>query len=93
MTTFKPGDVVRLRSGGPDMTVSLVDGHNVHCVWWGDAAPKSGSPQQPTNPSDKKKKSGKAAEPPTNTSEAPPSGGMLYERTFLDVLLTLSIIL
>lgn len=34
---FKPGDVVRLKSGGPDMTVEKVDGDRVSVVWVGDA--------------------------------------------------------
>jgi uncharacterized protein YodC (DUF2158 family) len=36
MSSFKPGDVVRLKSGGPDMTVSS-DGETkgyVNCVWF-----------------------------------------------------------
>ncbi|PZU29860.1 MAG: DUF2158 domain-containing protein [Stenotrophomonas sp.] len=34
---FKPGDVVVLRSGGPKMTVSSLEGSRVWCVWF-DAA-------------------------------------------------------
>lgn len=30
---FKPGDVVRLKSGGENMTVSEVDGDDVHVTW------------------------------------------------------------
>ncbi len=34
--TFKPGDVVRLKSGGPQMTVSRVDNGRVLCEWFAD---------------------------------------------------------
>jgi uncharacterized protein YodC (DUF2158 family) len=35
-TEFKPGDIVRLKSGGPDMTVSSIDPHKkyLHCEWF-----------------------------------------------------------
>lgn len=32
---FKPGDVVRLKSGGPKMTVEFVRGNEVNCIWFG----------------------------------------------------------
>jgi uncharacterized protein YodC (DUF2158 family) len=35
--TFKAGDVVRLKSGGPKMTVvdpKSKDGASVYCAWW-----------------------------------------------------------
>lgn len=38
--TFKPGDVVRLKSGGPLMTVELAHQsggrHIVNCIWFSD---------------------------------------------------------
>jgi uncharacterized protein YodC (DUF2158 family) len=34
--TFKPGDVVLLRSGGPSMTVVSVDEDEIKCVWIGE---------------------------------------------------------
>lgn len=33
-TQFKPGEVVRLKSGGPDMTISAEDRHLRFCVWF-----------------------------------------------------------
>jgi uncharacterized protein YodC (DUF2158 family) len=33
---FHEGEVVRLRSGGPPMTVKSVDGDWVICTWWND---------------------------------------------------------
>jgi uncharacterized protein YodC (DUF2158 family) len=32
---FKPGDVVKLKSGGPRMTVCKVDGATADCVYFG----------------------------------------------------------
>lgn len=32
--TFKVGDVVKLKSGGSRMTVSVIDGTDVTCVWF-----------------------------------------------------------
>jgi uncharacterized protein YodC (DUF2158 family) len=31
---FKAGDVVRLQSGGSQMTVQNVDGDRISCIWW-----------------------------------------------------------
>jgi uncharacterized protein YodC (DUF2158 family) len=31
---FKPGDTVRLNSGGPAMTVKLVEGEWISCDWF-----------------------------------------------------------
>jgi uncharacterized protein YodC (DUF2158 family) len=35
-TTFEPGDVVMLRSGGPAMTVIEVAENIVTCLWYAD---------------------------------------------------------
>jgi uncharacterized protein YodC (DUF2158 family) len=34
--TLQPGDVVRLKSGGPRMTVSAVNGNEAQLVYWND---------------------------------------------------------
>jgi uncharacterized protein YodC (DUF2158 family) len=34
MMEFKVGDVVKLKSGGPEMTVSEVDDDEIECVWF-----------------------------------------------------------
>jgi uncharacterized protein YodC (DUF2158 family) len=36
MDEFKEGDVVRLKSGGPNMTVETVDDDEVRCAWFDD---------------------------------------------------------
>jgi len=35
-TQFKPGDIVSLRSGGPLMTIAMVDGQTAFCEWFRD---------------------------------------------------------
>jgi uncharacterized protein YodC (DUF2158 family) len=32
--TFKAGDVVRLNSGGPNMTVASICGSQINCSWF-----------------------------------------------------------
>jgi uncharacterized protein YodC (DUF2158 family) len=32
--SFNPGDLVSLKSGGPEMTVSCSEGDETYCVWW-----------------------------------------------------------
>jgi uncharacterized protein YodC (DUF2158 family) len=43
---LQPGDLVRLRSGGPLMTVDTVKGNVVHCIW----TDPSGQTEQVTFP-------------------------------------------
>ena len=31
---FQPGDVVQMKSGGPQMTVELISEDKVHCSWF-----------------------------------------------------------
>jgi uncharacterized protein YodC (DUF2158 family) len=31
---FNPGDVVRLKSGGPKMTIDSKDGEDYFCIWF-----------------------------------------------------------
>lgn len=31
---FQPGDVVKLRSGGPLMTIKFIDGGEAYCEWF-----------------------------------------------------------
>jgi len=40
MSDIKPGDVVRLKSGGPLMTVSSIDGKLVNVCWFSGDTPK-----------------------------------------------------
>lgn len=39
---FKPGDTVKLKSGGPIMTVQHIHGLGAHCVWLDDSRLNSG---------------------------------------------------
>ena len=40
---FKIGDVVRLNSGGPAMTVTCVDSDRVTCAWFDEAIYRDGT--------------------------------------------------
>ncbi|WP_283811555.1 DUF2158 domain-containing protein [Bradyrhizobium betae] len=48
MVQFERGELVRLRSGGPMMTVSAVKDDQVKCIWTDD----SGRPDDATFPAD-----------------------------------------
>lgn len=37
-STFAPGDVVELKSGGPAMTVVAVEAEGVRCLWYAEMA-------------------------------------------------------
>jgi len=43
METFKIGETVQLKSGGPRMTVESVEGTNVTCVWFHEQTAKYGT--------------------------------------------------
>jgi uncharacterized protein YodC (DUF2158 family) len=45
---FRRGDLVRLRSGGPAMTVDSIKGHQVDCFWTGE----DGQPNAESFPAD-----------------------------------------
>jgi uncharacterized protein YodC (DUF2158 family) len=34
--SLQPGDVVRLKSGGPGMTIVAVKDDGIHCIWYAD---------------------------------------------------------
>jgi uncharacterized protein YodC (DUF2158 family) len=36
MSSFKAGDVVRLKSGGPGMTIDAIEGDQCVCLWFGN---------------------------------------------------------
>lgn len=33
-TNFKAGDEVQLKSGGPKMTIEVLDGDGAYCIWF-----------------------------------------------------------
>ncbi|WP_372703274.1 DUF2158 domain-containing protein [Bradyrhizobium sp. Bra64] len=48
MVQFDRGELVRLRSGGPMMTVSAVKGDQIECIWTDDSANPTMPPSWPT---------------------------------------------
>lgn len=38
--SFKPGDIVRVKSGGPEMTVKSVTGKDISCTWFNNGTLK-----------------------------------------------------
>ncbi len=40
--SFKIGDVVQLKSGGPFMTVSAVEDDSLYCIWFDKTEQKQG---------------------------------------------------
>jgi uncharacterized protein YodC (DUF2158 family) len=61
--TYKVGDVVQLKSGGPKMTVTASEAKTVHCVWFAGAKKEFGQfppatlilPAEPEKPAAKSK--------------------------------------
>ena len=43
MKQFTPGEIVRLRSGSPSMTVERTSGRMVECAWFVDGQLRTGS--------------------------------------------------
>ena len=43
MKQFTPGEIVRLRSGSPSMTVERMSGRLVDCAWFVDGKLRTGS--------------------------------------------------
>ena len=43
MKQFTPGEIVRLRSGSPSMTVERTSGRLVDCAWFVDGQLRAGS--------------------------------------------------
>lgn len=43
MKNFNPGEIVRLRSGSPSMTVERSSGRLVECAWFVDGQLRTGS--------------------------------------------------
>ncbi len=42
MNDFKVGDVVELKSGGPDMTITSIEGDKANCTWFVEGKPHYG---------------------------------------------------
>lgn len=43
MNNFNPGEIVRLRSGSPSMTVERTSGRLVECAWFVDGQLRTGT--------------------------------------------------
>lgn len=43
MKNFNPGEIVRLRSGSPSMTVERTSGRLVECAWFVDGQLRTGT--------------------------------------------------
>lgn len=43
MKQYSPGEIVRLRSGSPSMTVERTSGRMVECAWFVDGQLRNGS--------------------------------------------------
>lgn len=43
MKNFNPGEIVRLRSGSPSMTVERTSGRLVECTWFVDGQLRTGT--------------------------------------------------
>ena len=58
-TEIKVGDVVRLKSGGPAMTVTAIDEQKAFCEWFESTEQHQGTfvlaALEPSNPSDRPK--------------------------------------
>jgi len=45
---FNDGDLVKLKSGGPVMTVEATDGTDIYCMWFIDHKVEKGVFREPT---------------------------------------------
>ena len=73
---FNPGDSVQLKSGGPLMTVKVLDGNDIICVWFGSLKKKESRFQPAPLKHAELPRGGVRATPPRVLAvvEAPPRG-------------------